>query len=67
MKQDSDPSENETMKRFESDIKYENNKYTIRLPQKLEKWRLDDNRKMEENKLVKLIRRFFRNSQLFLE
>lgn len=53
IKQDCDPYENEIMKRFKCDIRYENKRYKGRLSWKLEKGRLNDNRKFPESQLVK--------------
>lgn len=49
MKHDSDPCENEALKHFLSDIKYENGRYKLRLLCKLEKRLLVDNKKNRKN------------------
>lgn len=54
--------ENEIMKCFESDIQYENKRYEVRLVWKLEKWHLDDNRGIVEDRLVKLNRKIYKKS-----
>lgn len=65
MKQDSEPSENKTVKSFEFDIKSEIKRYKVRLLQKLEKLHLDDNRKIAEDGLVKLIKDFSETNNYF--
>ncbi|XP_054716905.1 uncharacterized protein LOC129226328 [Uloborus diversus] len=66
-KQDADPTENEIMRQFESQIKYENKRYTVGLPWKLEKRDLKDNRKIAEERFSRLRKRFYRNPELYFE
>ncbi|XP_054706720.1 uncharacterized protein LOC129216531 [Uloborus diversus] len=60
-KQDADPTENDIMRQFESQIKYENKRYTVGLPWKLEKRDLKDNWKIAEERFSRLRKRFYRN------
>ncbi|XP_054706599.1 uncharacterized protein LOC129216409 [Uloborus diversus] len=66
-KQDADPTESEIMRQFESQIKYENKRYTVGLPWKLEKRDLKDNRKIAEERFSRLRNRFYRNPELYFE
>ena len=55
------------MKKFETEIKYENKRYKIKLPWKLDKQNLDDNKKIAETRFLKLKKRFCKYPQLFYE
>ncbi|XP_054706547.1 uncharacterized protein LOC129216358 [Uloborus diversus] len=66
-KQDADPTESEIMRQFESQVKYENKRYTVGLPWKLEKRDLKDNRKIAEERFSRLRKRFYRNPELYFE
>lgn len=49
------------MKRFEYVMEYENKRYNVKFPKKLEKQRLDDNRKPAQIKIKLLKRRLVKN------
>ncbi|GFY52884.1 integrase catalytic domain-containing protein [Trichonephila inaurata madagascariensis] len=68
-KNKSDVSENQIMKNFESNIKYDEKakRYKVGLPWKLEARELKDNREIAEKRFTRLRKRFQKNPHLFLE
>ncbi|GFR22320.1 uncharacterized protein TNCT_715371 [Trichonephila clavata] len=67
-KQESDVSENQIIKNFESNIKYDekSKRYRVKLPWKLEARELKDNREIAK-RYTRLRKRFQKNPHLFLE
>ncbi|GFQ90756.1 integrase catalytic domain-containing protein, partial [Trichonephila clavata] len=68
-KQESEVSENQIIKNFESNIKYDekSKRYRVRLPWKLEARELKDNREIAEKRYTRLRKLFQKNRHLFLE
>ncbi|GFX24687.1 integrase catalytic domain-containing protein [Trichonephila clavipes] len=68
-KNESVVSENQLMKNFESNIKYDEKakRYKVGLPWKLEARELKDNREIAEKRFTRLRKRFQKNPHLFLE
>ncbi len=60
-------TDSETMQPLESEIKYENLRYEVTLPGKLEKQRLTNNLNIAEIRFTRLRKRFCRNSEQFVE
>ena len=63
----SDIFENEVRKKFESETEYQNKQCVVKLPWKLCKEQLNNNRKIAGSRFLKLKKKFCRNRELYSE
>ena len=63
----SDSFENEVKKKVASEIEYQNKRYIVKFPWKLDKEQFNDNQKIAESRFLRLKKKFYWNLKLYSE